>query len=57
MILDFPNLNWLEGSHHGRRELSLTIVVPSVILAWLPVILAWLPIVLAWLPIILAWPL
>ena len=41
VILDFVNLNWPEGSHRGRRELSLAVVVLPVILAWPPVILAW----------------
>ena len=48
VILDFANLNWLEGSHRGHRELSLAIVVPPVVLAWLPIVLAWLPVILAW---------
>ena len=63
MILDFVNLNWLEGSHHGCRELSLAVVIPPVALTWPPVILAWPPvaltwppIVLTWLPVVLAWP-
>jgi len=41
VISDFANLNWPEGSHRGRRELSLAVVVPPVVLAWPPVVLAW----------------
>ena len=48
MISDFANLNWPEGSHRGRRELSLAIIVPPVTLAWPPVVLTWPPVVLAW---------